>query len=587
MILTDFSAAEVASVDLPAVPEPIEAGETFARPDFMAPEQILGETAGPASDVWALGVLCHELLTGARPFAADDPREIAQRVRSSPPTPLPARVPPALARAVARCLAKDPGDRFPDANAAASALEEALASMSRLPVPVLVSRALAAAGRGDALSPPGAPSPEPRVATPGLDVAGAARRLAVVLGLIVAGGVGLRLLDDPDAAESEGVAEAAPAGVASRDRGLVRVVARPWAEVYVDGELADTTPVGRPIPVAPGRHFVTFRHPNAPDEQRSIKITAGQSVFLDVTMRVDRGGRGGEGQRGERRVAVRGGSAGGEEGNLAPAMPDGLVQEDVIARRASFARIVEGGGVVRLRALESGEAILGEALSECAALGHAPFVEMRLGWFVEPDFQARVLPGIRGVSLEHGVPAEARPSCSRACWRSRRGPSPRSTASASSCPARPGLRGSSPMPRSARCRRSGASSRDTVSPSRRRRSSRKGRRPISARGRETWIVIRRRCARTAPPRPSSRRRSSRRSWTRRSALPGSGPLVVDFGCGVAVALLGLVALASRSGVDLDAVGLDRGYDGVLHGDSVSRRRRASGVHPGAARREDW
>ncbi len=52
------------------------------------------------------------------------------------------------------------------------------------------------------------------------------------------------------------------------------------------------TPVGRPIPVLPGRHFVTFRHPNAPDEQRTIKISAGQSVFLDVTMRVDRGDAG-------------------------------------------------------------------------------------------------------------------------------------------------------------------------------------------------------------------------------------------------------------------------------------------------------
>jgi hypothetical protein len=60
----------------------------------------------------------------------------------------------------------------------------------------------------------------------------------------------------------------------------------------VDGELVDTTPVGRPIPVLPGRHFVTFRHPSAPDEQRSIRIAAGQSVFLDVTMNVDRGDAG-------------------------------------------------------------------------------------------------------------------------------------------------------------------------------------------------------------------------------------------------------------------------------------------------------
>jgi serine/threonine-protein kinase len=292
VILTDFSAAEAAAVDLPSLPEPIEAGEGFSRPDFMSPEQILGEPAGPPADVWALGVLCHELLTGARPFAADDPREIAQRIRTGAPSPLPAHVPAALSRAVARCLAKAPEDRFPDGGAAAAALEDALSSTSRVPVPVLVSRALAAAGRGEALPAPGAVSPTKAAGTPGADVARATRGLLLVFALIVAGGVGLRLLDDPDAAEGDGIAESAPPGTTSRDRGLVRVVATPWAEVYIDGELFDTTPIGRPIPVTPGRHFVTFRHPNAPDEQRSLKISAGQSVFLDVTMRVDRGDAG-------------------------------------------------------------------------------------------------------------------------------------------------------------------------------------------------------------------------------------------------------------------------------------------------------
>jgi serine/threonine-protein kinase len=305
VILTDFSAAEVAAAALPPIPEPIEAGESFARPDFMAPEQILGETAGPASDVWALGVLCHELLAGARPFTAEDPRAVAQRIRTGPPTPLPAAVPTTLARVVARCLAKDPQDRFPDGRAVAAALEDALAELTPLPVPVLVSRALAAAGLGEALVVRDAGPRALRAAPVTIDVARAARGLAVVLALIVAGGAGLQWLDDPDAPGpldsqppdpqppgGEGVAESAPTGVESRGRGLVRVVARPWADVYVDGERVDTTPVGRPIAVLPGRHFVTFRHPQAPDEQRAIKIAAGQSVFLDVSMRVDRGDAG-------------------------------------------------------------------------------------------------------------------------------------------------------------------------------------------------------------------------------------------------------------------------------------------------------
>jgi serine/threonine-protein kinase len=291
VIVGDFAAAEAEGAGLPELPEPIEAGEGLGRADYLAPEQILGEPAGPPADVWALGVLCHEILTGSRPFAADDPHDVAQRIRTGAPAPLPPSIPAALSRTVARCLAKAPEDRFADAGALSAALEEALASSSHLPVPVLVSRALAAAGRGEALPAPGAETPAPRL-TGGPDVARAARGLSLVLALIVAGAIGLRVLDDPGAAESEGVAESAPPGAAGRDRGHLRVVARPWAEVYVDGELVDTTPVGRPIPVSPGRHHVTFRHPNAPDEQRAIKIGAGQSVFLDVTLRVDRGDAG-------------------------------------------------------------------------------------------------------------------------------------------------------------------------------------------------------------------------------------------------------------------------------------------------------
>ncbi len=175
VIVTDFSAAEVARAELPSIPEPIEAEGTLARPDFMAPEQILGETAGPASDVWALGVLCHELLAGTRPFAADDPREIARRIRGAPPAPLPPSMPAPLARFVARCLAKVPDDRFADARVAAAALEEVLASLTHVPVPVLVSRALAAAGRGEALPAPGAGPATVTTARAALDMPRAAR----------------------------------------------------------------------------------------------------------------------------------------------------------------------------------------------------------------------------------------------------------------------------------------------------------------------------------------------------------------------------------------------------------------------------
>jgi serine/threonine-protein kinase len=129
------------------------------------------------------------------------------------------------------------------------------------------------------------------VAARGPDLLGAARVFGVALGLIVAGGAAIQLLRDGDTVPEPPRAVAEDGGVSdvgSRDRGMIRVVAQPWAEVYLDGELVDVTPMGRPMLVLPGKHFVTFRHPKAPDEQRAIKIAAGQTVTLDVTMRVER-----------------------------------------------------------------------------------------------------------------------------------------------------------------------------------------------------------------------------------------------------------------------------------------------------------
>jgi serine/threonine-protein kinase len=66
----------------------------------------------------------------------------------------------------------------------------------------------------------------------------------------------------------------------------VRVLARPWAEVSVDGKVVDTTPMARPIVLPPGRHFLTFRHPQAPDEERPVDVLPDQGTWLDVTMQV-------------------------------------------------------------------------------------------------------------------------------------------------------------------------------------------------------------------------------------------------------------------------------------------------------------
>lgn len=278
--------------------DPVELGAPFARPNSMAPEQILGDPSGPRSDVWAIGVLLYQLVSGNHPFDTGDPRAVAPRIRGVAPAPLPSFVPSSVERLVSRCLSKSPQDRYEDARAVTRALEEALSSISRLPLQVLASHALLAARLGDALPFPGGMGTEGRPAdttkAPSA-VPLAARNLAAILALILAGGASIQALVDED--NEPGATGAALAPGMDSDprgalRGMLRVVVTPWAEVLVDGELVDVTPIGRPIKVSAGKHFVTFRHPNAPDEQRTIKVIPGQIVFLDVAMRVDRGDAG-------------------------------------------------------------------------------------------------------------------------------------------------------------------------------------------------------------------------------------------------------------------------------------------------------
>jgi hypothetical protein len=103
----------------------------LGTPEYMAPEQAEGRAkfVGPAADVWALGVILYECLTGARPFAADDPVAVARRVTDAAPArprALDRAVPRDLETVTLKCLEKDPAARYPTAAALAADLDNYL-----------------------------------------------------------------------------------------------------------------------------------------------------------------------------------------------------------------------------------------------------------------------------------------------------------------------------------------------------------------------------------------------------------------------------------------------------------------------------
>ena len=94
-------------------------GELLGTPHYLSPEQALGEPASGASDLYALGVVAHELLTAKRPFDGGTPIATAMMHVHEMPPPLPDTVPDALATVVKDLLAKNPADRPPNALAVA------------------------------------------------------------------------------------------------------------------------------------------------------------------------------------------------------------------------------------------------------------------------------------------------------------------------------------------------------------------------------------------------------------------------------------------------------------------------------------
>jgi serine/threonine-protein kinase len=110
-----------------------EAGMFMGTPEYMSPEQCAGTDAelGPASDIYSLGALGFFLLTGRSPFAGRSATQmLAAHLYESAvaPSSLAPSLPAALDAVLLRCLAKQPGDRYPDAGAVVEALRSAVAA---------------------------------------------------------------------------------------------------------------------------------------------------------------------------------------------------------------------------------------------------------------------------------------------------------------------------------------------------------------------------------------------------------------------------------------------------------------------------
>jgi len=113
-------------------------GVVVGTPHYLAPEVLRGEDADERSDLWALGVLLHEMASGALPFRGTTSFALASAILNDVPAALPERVPAGLRGIIGRCLAKEPGERYARASevrAALEALHSGSSTVSTAPVP--------------------------------------------------------------------------------------------------------------------------------------------------------------------------------------------------------------------------------------------------------------------------------------------------------------------------------------------------------------------------------------------------------------------------------------------------------------------
>jgi len=155
-------------------------GQVIGTPQYLSPEQAEGRLATPASDVYALGLIGYECLSGHPAFDGDNAVTIALKQVRQEPEPLPGEIPPDVRQLISRSLVKDPAGRLPDGAAFASAIDD-----------IVEGRPLAAAPATVAV-----PAPRPSVARPP-----ATRRrnkvamvLLPILGLLAGAGIAVALL---------------------------------------------------------------------------------------------------------------------------------------------------------------------------------------------------------------------------------------------------------------------------------------------------------------------------------------------------------------------------------------------------------
>jgi serine/threonine-protein kinase len=301
--------------------------QLIGTPNYMSPEQALGRPLDARSDVFSMGAILYELLTGQRAFDGSQVEETLTKVASQPTTPiyqLNPEVPPELIEIVNRAMAKDASERYQSAaemrnDLVLVAAREDSGRRPTLPpetsAPVLHRRSVRLVVATLAVSasivilaleqprrPRGAPeAPRPAVSTPAIVVADATNTIPAMAGQPSGQDTGAQAAGQAETparplfipispppqppklvpkAVRPPIAVAAPEAPPARPPAdaTVALGIAPWGEIIVDGSSHGVSPPLTHLTLAPGPHTIEVRNGAAPPFVSRIDLQPGQAV---------------------------------------------------------------------------------------------------------------------------------------------------------------------------------------------------------------------------------------------------------------------------------------------------------------------
>ena len=265
-----------------------ETGTGVGTPSYMSPEQILGDKLDFRSDIFSLGIVLYQCITGQKPFVEDEARTVMQKIRLDryqSPRKLVGSVSRSMERILGRCMEKVPAGRYPSTQALIDDLQEFLTGRvginhsARL---VLFLREVGVLSENEAEEILKAGTTRAARAAQGdraLVRSSALMFLVVFLALLGTGGA-IQASTGRFSDKNDEFAPQSDAPLVPRNAGYVEVVVEPWADVYIDGELVATTPTSQRIALPPGKHYVKYKNPFFQEQAAEIYMRPGQTQRL-------------------------------------------------------------------------------------------------------------------------------------------------------------------------------------------------------------------------------------------------------------------------------------------------------------------